>query len=323
MKRIILFASFLCIGFINLHAQGKYGIPSIFTIESHGDEVNFLKLSTDPTQTKPVIVFCIRSFPVPLLVEENGETIIPFVRNLIYDGLLDHYNLVLIGKPNTPAIAKKEDLSEEYNVVTDLSKPLSFRPEFLENNYLEKHVEQTVAVLKYLKGQEWVDASRILLMGHSQGAHIAVHVAYEYPEIAALGYFGGNPLGRFAQFVVTERYRSLKGEASMEKTQEGLDRLYNKWRVICRDLAKDNNGDPDRTWKSFSQIYIDKLTALKMPVFVPYGTEDPGGHLCYLLPVYFELAGKTDYETISAGVTILKHLTKKEGPIIVAPYGSM
>lgn len=109
----------------------------------------------------------------------------------------------------------------------------------------------------------------------------------------------------------------------MEKTQEGLDRLYNKWRVICRDLAKDNNGDPDRTWKSFSQIYIDKLTALKMPVFVPYGTEDPGGHLCYLLPVYFELAGKTDYETISAGVTILKHLTKKEGPIIVAPYGSM
>lgn len=294
MRAFFLVFLLLCV--MASSGQNKYGQTDIFTVESEGESIDFLRISADPSKRKPVIVFCVGSFPAPLLIKDDDKTIIPYVRYFIYDGLWDDYNFVVIGKPNIPAVAKKEELSPQYTVVTDLDDPFSFRPEFSQNNYLEKHVDHTVAVLKYLKGQEWVDGSRIILMGHSQGAHVAAYTAYEYPDIAAVGYFGGNPMGRFSQFLTEERNKAFKGEVTMEEAQASIETFYAKWTVICRGMKKDNNGDPDHTWKSFSNVYIDKLVALKTPLFVAYGTSDPGGHLCYLLPVYFELAGKTDYE---------------------------
>ena len=298
MKRFVLVLLFSGLGLLSAQVKTPYGEATVFTFQHNGEEVNFLRVSTEPSLRRPVMVLCLGSFPAPLLIEEEAGTIIPYSRILFYDGLSEKYDLVLIGKPRTPPVMKAGELSSEYTVVTDLSDPYSFRSDFLENNYLEKHVEHTVAVLKYLKGLPWVDPDRILLMGHSQGAHIAAHVAYEYPEVAALGYFGGNPLGRFAQFIVEERYRELRGEATMEETQQRLDRRYERWRTINRGLAVDESGDPDRTWTSFSPNYINKMAALQVPVYVAYGTKDPGGHLCYLLPVYFELAGKTDYRMV-------------------------
>lgn len=293
MKKIFFLLLFL--SYMQANAQSVHGETEISTITDNGEEINFLKISKDLTARKPVIVFCLGSFPTPLIIQDGDEVIIPYLKYVAYEGLSDDYHLVLVGKPNTPATAKREELSNQFTVVTDRANPFSFTKEFLDNNYLEKHVSQTTAVIRHLATQPWVDPSRILLMGHSQGAHVTAHTALQCPIVNALGYFGGNPFGRFAQFVTAEKYKEITGEISSEEATMKLDELYYQWEVICRDIARDTNGDPDHTWKSFSRMYVDKLTALKVPVYVAYGTKDPGGHLCYLLPIYFELAGKTDY----------------------------
>jgi len=38
-------------------------------------------------------------------------------------------------------------------------------------------------------------------MGHSQGAHVVAYTAMNNQYIQAMGYFGGNVMGRFSQMI--------------------------------------------------------------------------------------------------------------------------
>ena len=176
----------------------------------------------------------------------------------------------------------------------DISKPNEFDKRYLERNYLEYHVEQTEAVIEFLKNQTWVNKDRIILFGFSQGAHTAAHVAMRSEDILALGYAGGNVMGRFSQMINDVQNLAKKGEISAEEAQSRIDDLYEFWRDICRESFWPG-GDPPHTWRSFSHQYVDKLVQIKAPIFIAYGTEDPGSQQNVMLPIYFELAGKTNY----------------------------
>ncbi|PXV69001.1 hypothetical protein CLV62_101268 [Dysgonomonas alginatilytica] len=55
-------------------------------------------------------------------------------------------------------------------------------------------------------------------------------------------------------------------------------------------------GDPIQAWRSFSTPYREDIVHLKMPIYIAYGTADPSSESCDLLPIYFELYGKKNYE---------------------------
>ena len=55
-------------------------------------------------------------------------------------------------------------------------------------------------------GQKWVDKKKIYIIGHSQGAQVAIEMAKENKIIAAVGYSSGNVLGRFSQYILQCRF---------------------------------------------------------------------------------------------------------------------
>jgi hypothetical protein len=123
-------------------------------------------------------------------------------------------------------------------------------------------------------------------------------LAEQNPDIYAISYSGGNILGRFQSIILQERNAAKKGKISKEEAQANIERRYEWWKDVCRDTTEftPDVSDAKRTWKSFSTPDIKRITELKLPVFIPYGTEDDGPQMCDILPILFELAGKTNYK---------------------------
>lgn len=280
---------------IQLKAQGQVENTKIFTITTNNDTIQFLRISKDTIFPKPVLLFCQGSLPLPLILIDKEDSVILPLSNFDYNIISERYNIVIISMPHTPVIAKKKELNALYAFIPDTTKPSEYDQQYIKNNYLGKYVERGNLVLEYLRKQTWVDASKIILLGHSQGAHIVAYLAEENTDIYAVGYFSGNPLGRYSQLINEQRNKSKLGQLTMQEAQRNIDSLYTKWKTICRGIKKNNQADSDQTWETFSNLYIDKLIALKMPLYIAYGTEDIGGQSCDILPIYFELGKKTNY----------------------------
>lgn len=271
---------------------------SLVKIESlDNDSINFLYIRNDSTFTKkPTLIFCQGSMPIPLIIREEGYG--GFIPSLNFNFLrvAEEYNIIVISKPFTPIIADVRHLNDQYCYVPNTAFTKQYDTLYLKNNYREKYISRANDVIEYLQNQEWVDSSKIYVVGHSEGASVAIGIAKSNPLVKAVGYLSGNPMGRYAQYIYSQRNTEIKGLQTAEASQDSIDLLYKRWNKISyssEDLPFD---DPNRTWTSFSKPIINEITDLKCPIFIGYGTEDPGGQFCDYMPIYLDIVKKTNYK---------------------------
>ncbi len=298
MQKIATFFSLWLLA-VCANAQLPVDNVKLFSIVDKNDTIRFIKIDADITQKKPTILFCLGSLPMPLIgPKKDGTFFIVGINNFDYKTISKKYNIIVISKPNTPIIGNPNQLNDQFAYVPDTSKPRVYDAQYWQKNYLEKNVEQSNIVLNFLRKQPWVDKHKIILLGHSQGAHVALHLAKQNPDIYALGYFSGNILGRYESIILRERNAANSGIILQEEAQTNIEEKYEWWKTVCRDTTEFSieESDAKRTWKSFSQFGIELLTSIKTPVFIAYGTKDAGAQICDIMPVYFEMAGKTNYK---------------------------
>lgn len=299
MRIILVYVGLLLIAFGHSFAQVlPQKEATLFTCVEEKDTIQFVRFSTDTLQQRPTILYCQGSLPYPLIVTNGEDTWIIAMDVFNYKNLIERFNVILISMPHTPIVATLDQLNDRSEYVPDTSQPDKFDENYVKANYLENYINRGNAVLKFLRRQKWVDQNHLILLGHSQGAHVAAHLAFQNPDISALGYFSGNPMGRFAQLVREKRILSNQGILTQEEAQKSIEGLYTKWHEICSNQYTIQGGDTDETWKSFSKMYLDQLVQLKMPVYITYGTEDPGAQFCDLLPIYFEFEKKENYKLL-------------------------
>lgn len=278
------------------YAQSPFECGRIVKLTLPHDTIEILELGDTTFTPRPTILFCQGSLPYPLVVIENGTEFIPSISNFDYKGILQRYNIVIIAMPHTPAVANVSLLNDKYQYVPDTSKPRDFDALYLEDNYLDNYVKRGSIVIDYLRDQSWVDKSRIIVVGHSQGAPIAAALAERNSDISACGYLSGNVLGRYAQYILRQRKDASVQLISNEQAQTNINNSIDFWVSICRNPNQVIESDPAKTWQSFGYPDIQRLVNLKMPVYLAYGTEDIGAQMCDLMPIYFELKGKTEYK---------------------------
>lgn len=295
MKRYILFI-FYIITSVCLSFSQKIDELDIylFNISDGEDSIRFIKTDTDLENPKPTILFFQGSLPIPLIIEDNSILSLTAC-NFNYKELSDKYNLILISHPHTPVVANKYNLNSNFSYVPDLSKPFAYDSDYIEDNYLDKYVERASKVISFLQEQPWVQKD-IYIMGHSQGANVAAKLASIHPSVSALGYFGGNPDGRIAALIRSERQAAEQGKILEEEAQKNIDTLYSSFKKFAsNEVPLGYQGDSPHTWTSFSVPMRDEIINLQIPVYVAYGTIDKGAEGCDLLPIYFALKGKTNY----------------------------
>lgn len=269
-----------------IFAQNFTLINNQATLFHLDDDINFVVIDNDISETKPIFLWCQGSLPYPLFVELENDKIFMIaggITNFDYAKIIENYHLVIISMPKTPAIAKQSELNDSFWYSEDKIKPTD---EFLQNDYLENYVNRANKVLEFLDTQAWADHSKTVVAGHSQGAKVGVAIANANPNITHLGLFSPNPFGRIDQSIRQARKDAASKRISWEEAEEQINETYDFYREI---YSKEQlNSKPELIpWKSFSEPFIEELSALKIPVYIAYGTEDTTSDLCDLIPLYF------------------------------------
>ena len=296
MKYIIITITILFT--LNFFAQNKgiiYNKAIHFHLQEKNDTIDFIVVDTLLDKKKPIFLFCQGSLPHPLFFEIKNKVFMygGGISNFDIDTIKEHYHLIVISKPNTPIYADKKHLDNNYCYIPNPSNKNEYSEEYLKNDYVENYVNRANRVLKYLLKQKWVDKSKIVIAGHSQGSIIATSLAYKNKKITHLGIFGYNPNGRIEEKIRQERKFAEKGIKSWEDANKEMDYWINLWKKLNNPEFMFENQELI-AWKSFSKPTINKLIAIKIPIYLAYGTEDIRTDLCDLIPLKFIEKGKNN-----------------------------
>lgn len=218
----------------------------------------------DELKTKPLFFFSQGSLPKPLIITEDKDVYGVFPFNT--DSLLEEYHLVIVGKPGVPLMAERKNLNEQYCYIDANGK---MPPSYIQHNVLDFYVTRNIFILEWMRKQSWVNKSRLVVAGHSEGSTIVAKMAVQYPKITDIIYAGGNPMGRIMSIIAEERFH----ETDSSKL---ADHSFSYWKEALKhpNNMDASRGDTDSATIGFSYPPMHYLTQLKIPVLVSYGTKD-------------------------------------------------
>ena len=292
----ILFFSFFSLS-ITSQVIDSLDVRLFHVLTAENDTITFLKTNANIQVPKPTILFCQGSLPIPLIIKTDYEMFVPSINNFNYWDLTDKYNIVVISTPNTPAIPPKHLINNRLQYTPYLDRKNEFDSLYLKNDYLSNYVKRAEIVLHFLNQQKWVKKDEISVIGHSQGSYVALEIAEKNPQIKALGYFAGNPAGRFTSYIRRARRMHLEKKTTSVEMQMNIDELYISWKDVLSNKADKEIQNTAPSLVSFTLPKWNSLIELNSPIFIAYGTEDfDSAETSELLPIYFDKCGKINYK---------------------------
>jgi pimeloyl-ACP methyl ester carboxylesterase len=266
----------------------------LFQLQTPQDSISFILADTTITDKKPIMLFCQGSLPIPLFVEIESYGWYMLgggIGNFDLPKLRQYYHVVVISMPHVPAIAAKNQVNAQFHFITDPNQPHSYPRAYVEADYLDRYVQRAVAVLDFLKKQPWVNSSRLVVAGHSQGSKVATKIARQYPGATHLGLFAPNPFGRADQFIRQARIDAQTGVISWEKADSVMQEHYRLFETVHQPDSLAIHPEY-QSWNTFSEWFFDDWLQLDQPIYLAYGTEDRISDLCDLIPLFFIKEGK-------------------------------
>ena len=261
-------------------------LPARRTLEAFGYRhlvVLFGKDSVDVlVQSKPreelvkklVLLWCQGSLPRPLvLYDSTGPLrVFPFATRAGADSLAAFCHLAIIGKPGIPLTGNLQDLVNASFVDKTTRLPPAY---FCQRDYLGYYVRRNEAVVRYLKKQPWVDKTRVVVGGHSEGSSVAAHLAAVPRLLSRAVYLSGSPLGR----ELTKMALNPANTDSDGTVAAGVEAAFGYWQqAVDHPMQNECNqsGDSNRNIYSHGQSVLPLLLRAKLPIFVGYGSRDDG-----------------------------------------------
>jgi pimeloyl-ACP methyl ester carboxylesterase len=261
----------------------------LFSLKQKNDTIDFILVGTKLEEKKPVFLFCQGSLPLPLFVKPEKEKMWMFgggITNFDINEIKKNYHLIVISMPKTPVIVEEKNLNKSYCYIPDPSEPEKFSEEYIKADYLKNYANRANEVLKFLRKQKWVNNSKLIVAGHSQGSKVATLITLNNKNITHLGLFGSNPFGRIDQQIREERKKAESKQITWEEADKRMEETYQMYRdSYSPDIVKKDNYLI--AWKSFSRPLINDWLKIKIPTYLAYGTNDIASDLCDLVPLFY------------------------------------
>lgn len=278
------------------YSQSRVGATNYtsFTIEEENDKIDFVIADTAMNVKKPLLLFCQGSLPMPLFMDIGNNRIIPMpLGNFDLENMKKYYHVAVISMPKTPMIVKYEELSDQYFYVGNSGSKNPIE-EFHLADYAENYVKRANIVIDFLKTKDFIDGSKIIVCGHSQGSRVAVGIANTNEDVTHLGLFAYSFERRIEDMIRKTRVQAQNGEITWEEADSIQAKSYAYYERIHNDDSLKIR--PHLTsWRSFSKPTINELASLKIPVYIANGSEDTGCVNMDMIPLYFIEQGKTNY----------------------------
>ncbi|MGI8583646.1 MAG: alpha/beta hydrolase family protein [Chitinophagaceae bacterium] len=297
IKHFIFLSIFLTVGLKSICQTNSKDSPrdfgfSTFSINGSADTINFIVSDTALKQRKPVFIFCQGSLPYSLFYKEDSthtwQQSLPFN----YKKYWKDFYFVVISKSGIPIFSNIAD--SDYYYIDSVTKKTPKK--YLENNNLENRVKATNDVINFLIRQGWVDKSKIIIAGHSEGSKVVAKVCASNKKISHAIFLAGNPYSRFDQNIRQVQRDVLLNKKSAEEGQTEIDKLNEQikfWYEHPNDYPGQDK-EPYKNYTSFYEPILPYLLKIKIPLFVAFGTDDIISENCNLLPFEFARLGKTN-----------------------------
>lgn len=172
-----------------------------------------------------------------------------------------------------------------------IPKPIIYQ----KKNSLKNRVFRANAVINHLSTKNIFD--KIIVYGHSEGAPVAAKLATINHNISHLGFWAGNALPDFYDFILENRIEFYKRAISDSVAQSRIDKNIVSFKNIVQDsLNTDGNGYTNLRWWSYAEPPINNLLKLDIPIFVQVASLDKSAPVesSYLIPLEFARLKKTN-----------------------------
>lgn len=271
--------------------QGKIinNQSTAFEISDKDGKIEFMVVDNELKDKKPIFLWCQGSLPYPLYVNSKEEGIWLIgggISNFDTTNIVKNYHLVVIAMPETPLIADEKSINESYWYFGNSKNKNQPTIEFQKADYLENYVNRAQKVLKFLNKQKWVDRSKLIVAGSSQGSKVATKVATANKNVSKLGLFSANPFGRIDQMIRDYRKQAEQNRISWKEADENIEKEYQTFRDAYN--PKKVAANPNLiAWKSFSVPLLNDWLNFNKPIYLAYGTNDIASDLNDMVPLYF------------------------------------
>lgn len=291
MKKIRSVIVSLFLSFVSFSQSGSIinNQATHFNIKNNDDSIDFIVIDTLLNTRKPIFLFCQGSMPIPLFIKPEKEPMWMIgggITNFNIEEIKKNYHLVVISMPKTPMIVEEKKLNQSYCYIPNSEAPEKLDKEYIKSDYLEMYRNRANTVIKYLQRQKWVDKSKLIIAGHSQGSKVATAVTISNKNVTHLGLFSANPFGRVDQFIRKHRKEAETKKITWQEADEKINEEYEMLKdTYNNDSIKKN---PSLlSWKSFSRPQVNDWLKIKIPTYLAYSTNDIASDLCDLVPIFY------------------------------------
>lgn len=237
---------------------------------------------------KHLVLYLQGTSPDPLFViEENKEESTSyrwFPGD--YKLLSENYCYVVIAKTGIPGVFDE-------NTTRNISKYHKF-------NSLDNRVFQADTVINYISEKMLKDLDKVIVYGHSEGAPVAAKLGTINKKITHLGFWAGNALPDFYDFILFNSKASWTNKISKEEANKNIKNLIKSFQEIADNPEDTSVEDMDdytnKRWWSYAEPPINNLLKIDIPLFVQVAANDESAPIesTYLIPLEFIRMKKTN-----------------------------
>lgn len=253
-------------------------------MNSDEEDIVYYTYSKDSSPKTKLILYLQGSDPSPQFsykIEDNKTQKLCWL-NGEFKELSNEYIYVVIEKIGF------EGLIDEDNI----PKPKIYQ----QKNSLDNRVERADQVINEICKKN--NFKKVIVYGHSEGAPVAAKLGTVNNKITHLGFWAGNALPDFYDFVLESRIQFHKGEISAQEAQKQIDKTIDGFvNKIAKDISNTKgDGYTNKRWWSYSEPPINHLLKIDIPIFVQVATNDESAPIesTYLIPLEFARLGKTN-----------------------------
>lgn len=239
----------------------RYTVP-----DSFGRTITFY-LSVAPKDQKavPVVLF-IQGSGCQSLFRKQGERVGGGMQNLLYADAKGRYRVLVVEKPGV----KYLDFPERPGSAIGSSE------EFRKEHTLPRWAEANAAALRAAWTLPGIDATRSLVMGHSEGGLTAAKVAAMEPKVTHVASLAGG--GPTQLFDLAETFGQPRPDEKPGDAEKRVQMVHDGWAKVQKDpdsISEDWLGHPHRRWSSFlSHSVTEELLKTKAKIYLAQGTSD-------------------------------------------------
>lgn len=219
------------------------------------------------TEGKPVDKT--RKLPLVLYLDGSGPTAIysgdsnRLTSSLMFDSRdFPNYHYVAIGKPGIEFHELKRRVeSEKYDRLLTL----------------RWRVDAAKAVLEALAREAFIDASRVIVIGHSEGADVAPWVAKECKHVTHVAGLAPGGVSQMFDFIIFVRKQVAAGKLTVEEGDKQIQQHKSAYAKIFADpksTTKKWLGESYLRWSTFFRPSMDAWCELEKPVYLGICRDD-------------------------------------------------